>query len=75
MNKKRVWLSGLRTEQQLTHQEVADLAGIDRSYYTQIESGHRKPSVETAQKIAKVLKFEWTIFFAQNSGIKPQKTA
>lgn len=75
MNKKRDWLSGLRAQQNFTHQEVADVAGIDRSYYTQIENGQRKPSVVTAQKIGKALKFDWTIFFTQISGNKPQKSA
>lgn len=72
MNKKRDWLTGLRVQQKLTHQEVADIAEIDRSFYTQIESGQRNPSVETAQKIAEALKFDWTIFFANKSGTRQQ---
>ncbi|CAM4101458.1 helix-turn-helix domain-containing protein [Paenibacillus alkaliterrae] len=76
MKQKRDWLSGLRNHQKLTHQDVADLAKIDRSFYTQIENGDRNPSVETAQKIANALKFDWTIFFNHKRGIKPQnKTA
>lgn len=75
MKNKRYWLCDFRKQQMLTHQEVADIAEIDRSYYTQIESGQRNPSVETAQKIAKALKFDWTIFFAQSSGGTPQRTA
>jgi putative transcriptional regulator len=75
MSKKREWLSSLRLQQDLTHQEVADIARIDRSYYTQIENGQRNPGVETAQKIAGALRFDWTIFFAPKSRNKPQKTA
>lgn len=75
MKQKREWLTGLRVQQNKTHQEVADDARIDRSFYTQIENGDRNPSVETAQKIATALKFEWTIFFAEKCGIKPQKSA
>ncbi|GIM46996.1 putative HTH-type transcriptional regulator YqaF [Collibacillus ludicampi] len=60
---KRTWLTTARTERNLTHQELADMAGISRSYYTQIESGLRNPSVEVAKKIADVLGFKWTIFF------------
>jgi len=58
---KRTWLEKIRGE--MTHQEVADMAGIDRSFYTQIENGTRSPSVETAKKIASALQFEWTLFF------------
>ena len=37
--------------------ELADKAEIDRSYLSMIESGKRKPSVETIERIAKALKF------------------
>jgi transcriptional regulator with XRE-family HTH domain len=70
---QRTWLTTLRGNK--THQETADLAGIDRSFYTQIESGIRSPSVETAKKIADVLSFDWTIFFNQESGDTPQLNA
>lgn len=73
MNNRREWLIGLRIQSGLTHQEVADLAEIDRSYYTQIENGNRNPRVPTAQKIAEALKFEWTLFFNQKCGMKPRK--
>lgn len=36
--------------------ELADRAEIDRSYLSLIESGKRKPSVETIEKLAKALK-------------------
>lgn len=73
MKEKREWLTGIRVQLKMTHQDVADSAEIDRSFYTQIENGDRNPSVETAQKIANALKFDWTIFFAQGGGMKPQK--
>nr|WP_264672913.1 helix-turn-helix transcriptional regulator [Heliophilum fasciatum] len=57
----RTWLTEYRGER--THQQVADLANIDRSYYTQLESGIRNPSVETAKKVASALGFNWTLFF------------
>lgn len=73
MKKTRKWLTELRVKAGLTHQETADRVGIDRSFYTQIESGTRNPSVETAKAIAKVLKFEWTIFFDQQCRELQQK--
>ena len=69
---QRNWLAAFRGNR--THQEIADLAGINRSFYTQIESGIRSPSVDTAKKIADALSFDWTIFFNQKCGEKPQAT-
>lgn len=46
-----------------TQQAVADEIGIAQSTYGSIEVGSRRPSVDTAKKIAAVLGFEWTRFF------------
>lgn len=73
MNKNRKWLTDIRNDLGLTHQEVAERAQIDRSFYTQIETGARNPSVETAKKIAKALNFDWIIFFDLSSGERQQK--
>lgn len=73
MNRKREWLIEIRLMQDLTQQQVADFAGVDRSTYAQYESGRRNPHVATAKKIATKLKFDWTIFFASNCGIKQQR--
>lgn len=48
-----------------SQQEVANKAGIERSYYTKIENGLR-PSVKVAQSLGKVLGLDWTIFFTNN---------
>jgi len=61
--KKRDWLKFKRLEKRLTQSAVAEAAGIERSYYTMIELGERRPSVEVAKSIASVLDFDWTIFF------------
>ncbi|MGC6600036.1 helix-turn-helix domain-containing protein, partial [Escherichia coli] len=45
----------------------AKRSGIQRSYYSMIESGKRSPSPFVAMKIATVLSFDWTIFFNQQS--------
>ena len=47
----------------LTQEQVAKLAGVDRTTITKIENGTLRPSVKTAQKIAQVLDFDWTLFF------------
>ena len=57
------WLSIKRTEKNLTQEQVSRKADISRAAYSNIENGARNPSVETAKKIAKVLKFKWTKFF------------
>lgn len=56
-------LADLRKEKNLTQAEVSERSGIARSAYTNIENGERRPSVETAKKIAAVLGFSWVRFF------------
>ncbi|OKP91895.1 transcriptional regulator [Paenibacillus helianthi] len=65
----REWLSKIRNNTGLTHDEVASDVGISRQYYGMIESGLRNPSVDLAMKIATRLKFKWTLFF-DNKGNK-----
>nr|WP_188498758.1 helix-turn-helix transcriptional regulator [Pullulanibacillus pueri] len=54
-----------RNNKEYTQAQVARLSGIERSYYTKIENG-TMPSVKVAQRIAKVLNFDWTLFFVEN---------
>ena len=56
-------LEELRKNKNLTQEEVSERIGIARSTYTNIENGERRPSVETAKKIAAVLGFSWVRFF------------
>ncbi|MGG1574863.1 helix-turn-helix transcriptional regulator [Fictibacillus sp. NRS-1165] len=58
LTKKRIKLG-------YTHQEVADLLGkgITRQYYSMIEKGERRPSVNVAKKLGELLGIKWTIFF------------
>lgn len=69
----RDWLKKYRLQRHLTQEETAKLSGISRSYYTHIEHGTKTPTVDVAKKIAKALKFEWTIFFENNCSLKEQK--
>ena len=47
----------------MSEKQVADLVGISQPAYHMIECGQKNPSVITAQKIAAVLGFDWTLFF------------
>lgn len=61
----RDWLREVRKEKGMTQGEVAELAEISRTYYVQIENDkyRKNPTPCTAKKIAKILGFNWTIFF------------
>lgn len=61
----RTWLIDIRKQKQLTQAEVASAAGISQSYYAEIESGARGAAlkVPTAKAIAKVLGFNWQLFY------------
>jgi|GEM_PF-683262 len=69
-HKPREWLAERRGS--LTHQQVADLAGVSRSFYTEIETGVKDPGVKTAKKIGGALGFNWTLFFEENGRETPQ---
>ena len=76
---KRHWLISAREAKGLTHEEVAIIAGIDRSTYTRYESGLRTPKPDIAAKIASFLGFNAGYFFWPNSTkmehIKPDPPA
>lgn len=59
----RQWLIEMRRVKELTQKQVANLAGISRSYYSDIELGYKKPGGKTAKKIADTLGFDMNIFF------------
>ena len=63
MSTRREWLTAVRKRQGFTTSELAQSANISQSYYSKIELGKKKPSVEVAKKIASVLLFDWTVFF------------
>lgn len=57
------WLVERRKSNHMTQFDVATVANISRAHYTNIEKGSRRPSPETAQKIAAILNFDWKIFY------------
>jgi putative transcriptional regulator len=66
---KRPWLKKIRMDRGMTQQELSRKAKINRSFYTQIENGKRNPSPYTAQRIADVLKTDWTYFYTFDCGV------
>lgn len=61
---KREWLVDLRNEEGLTQAEMAKKIGISRPYYTQIETGVKSPTGQTALRIATILDIDMRNFFA-----------
>lgn len=59
---ERAWLIEMRGR--LTQEQVALIAGISRSAYSNVERG-KGLSVSLAKKIAKALKFDWKLFFEE----------
>jgi len=51
-------LRRIRTEQSLTQEGLADLAGIDRTYVSALERQVYSASLDTIERLAKVLKVE-----------------
>jgi len=47
----------------MTQKQIAIKLGVSYSAYSKYESGERRPSVETAKKIADTLGFNWAQFY------------
>ena len=56
-------LKTLRIKKGVRQVELAAETGTTVQYIWMIENGERKPSVKVAKRIAKVLGFDWTLFF------------
>ena len=65
----RFWLIQKREALGLTQKNISELVGISQPSYCNIETGERRPSVETAKKIAEVLGFDWTLFYSNDARI------
>lgn len=63
----RTWLIDKRKQQKLSQQQVAEAAFIDRSYYSQIETGKRTPSREIADRLGTLLQFQSSAFFTEHT--------
>lgn len=56
-------LKSLRESKGYTQEALAESIGKTRTLITNIENGVSKPSVVTAKEIAKILDFNWFLFF------------
>lgn len=61
-------LSRIRTDSGATHGRVAEVAGIDRSHYSRIESGQVEPSLKTLVAIGTALGADVSIRLYPGSG-------
>lgn len=57
MAQKRRRLIGQRRKLNLSQREVAEMAGVDRTYYGRLENGHRDGDIETWYNIARALRW------------------
>ena len=62
---EREWLRQMRKIKGYKQEDVAKYAKKSITLYSYIESGERNPSVKTAQRIADLLNFDWTLFFPE----------
>ena len=53
----------LRNNLRISQEELADLAGLDRTYITSVECGRRNISIVNIEKLAKALKVSLAEFF------------
>lgn len=59
----RGWLREIREAKGFSQAKLAATVGIAQPSLANIENGKTNPTISTAKKIAKVLKFDWTLFF------------
>lgn len=57
------WMRDLRHKRKITMRQVAESIGVTESFISQVERGNKRPSIETAKKLADVYKVKWTKFF------------
>jgi transcriptional regulator with XRE-family HTH domain len=60
--KENSWLEEIRKDKKLTRDDIATGAGITPNYYSMLIGG-RRPSVKVAKRVARVMGFDWTLFY------------
>lgn len=53
----------LRLDKKLSQEKLANIAGLDRTYVTQVENGKRNISIENIKKICDALEITIAYFF------------
>ena len=66
------FLKEKRMEKGLSQKQVAELSGISRYRYLDIETNGYEPSVKTAKKIANALGFDWKWFYEDETPPKEE---
>lgn len=61
-------LKEIRKNANYTQLNLANECGCERSTIGKIEAGSICPSVRLAKKIARVLNFDWTLFYQDEDG-------
>ena len=60
-------LKEIRKEKGITQQQLAKSSGVSQSQIARYESGERQPRPKVAQKLGKVLEFDWKEFYEEDS--------
>jgi transcriptional regulator with XRE-family HTH domain len=66
-------LRQLRHKRALTQTALADKAGLRQATISELERGVYSLQVETAKKLAKVLRVRWTLFYGDDLRDTAQK--
>lgn len=59
----RDWFKAKRLEKGFTQESLAEIAEVDITSINKYELGSRSPKPKTAKLLAKILDFEWTLFY------------
>ena len=57
--RREMKLKEIRKEKGITQQKLAEFSGVSQSQIARYESGERQPRPKVAQRLAKVLDFDW----------------
>ncbi len=70
-----------RTKAGMSKRQLAKMVGVDASFITHIETGRRKPSLDTMEKVAEVLGVPMPVLMllsaepSELTGISPEQAA
>lgn len=62
-------LKAERRKAGLTQKQLGEKVGVTRTHIGNIETGSYRPSVEVAMAIAKILGFDWTLFYVNKDKV------
>ncbi|MEK7070383.1 MAG: helix-turn-helix transcriptional regulator [Patescibacteria group bacterium] len=62
-----------RKKHKLTQEKLSEISDVDRTYISQIEKGHRNPSIEIVSKLSRALDLRVDDVIGNNKKKKRQK--